>query len=83
MKSKDTEKAVETKVVEEKAVETKATKVKETKTFGTILSRANYTVEIKCNGKKLYIPPFGKARVMKEKLNIDSNDAKYLTFIKD
>lgn len=46
-------------------------------------SRANYIIEVIEDGVHKFIQPFGKIKVIKEKLKlVNEKDAKFLTFIK-
>lgn len=55
---------------------------KEKRTQGYLLSKANYVISVVCNGQMLFIQPFGKIKVIKELLNIEKDDAKFLSFAK-
>ena len=71
---------------------TKNSKVKEDKkdiiqqvkksTLCYLASKANHIIEVQLNGQTTFIQPFGKIKVVKEQIKINSDDARYLTFIK-
>ena len=56
--------------------------VAEKRTFCYLASKADHIVEVQYNGQIAYIQPFGKIKVIKEQVKINSDDARYLTFIK-
>lgn len=86
MKSSKTEKAlVEDTVKVEETIEKEEIKQSikvEKRTLCYLASKADHIIEIQCNGQTTYIQPYGKAKVIKEQVKLNSNDAKFLTFIK-
>lgn len=61
----------------------KDAKVTSKLTEGYLISKANYIIPVSINNKQSFIQPFGKLKVIKEQIQIDSNDARYLTFVKN
>lgn len=53
-----------------------------TYTYCYLRSKANFTIPVKNNGQSMFIPPFGRVKVIKERLAFDNQFAKYLTLIK-
>ena len=53
-----------------------------TYTYCYLRSKANFTIPIKNNGQSMFIPPFGRVKVIKERLAFDNQFAKYLTLNK-
>lgn len=84
------QKIEETKVeqpkVEEKAEQPKQPKVKPTPvpkiTYVVLHSKANFNVPITYNGQIITIPPFGRIKIVKERMQFDPQFARYLTLIK-
>ena len=85
-KSSKTEKALveaTTKVEEITEKEDAKQPVKvEKRTLCYLASKADHIIEIQYNGQTTYIQPYGKVKVIKEQIKLNSNDAKFLTFIK-
>lgn len=52
------------------------------RTMCRLVSKADYIIRIEHNGQTLFIQPYGWAKVVKEQVKFDRNDAKYLTFVK-
>lgn len=85
-----TDKEIQTEEVVEKVAEEKQPKKEKEqpkveapkKTPCWLVSKADYIIEVKHGGQVLFIQPFGRARVLKETVEIKENDARYLTFVK-
>lgn len=56
--------------------------IKPVKTQCWLVSRANYLIEVQCNGQTLFIQPFGKVKVVKEDTIVKDTDARQLSFVK-
>lgn len=88
--SKQTEKDVKDAIepVAEEIKKDAQAKVEEPKVPATkrtmcrLVSKADYIIKIKHNGQTTFIQPFGFAKVVKELVEVDRNDARYLTFVK-
>lgn len=75
--NKETKETKEVKKVSEESI-----KPVETLTTCWLKSKAEYTIPIEHNGQTLFIPPFGKVKVYKEKTIINPQFTRYLTYIK-
>ena len=79
---------VATKEEKEQLVEQKEQSVKQKelkidkKTFCYLVSKANHIIEVKYNNQTTFVQPFGKIKVIKEQIQVNSDDAKYLAFMK-
>ena len=51
-------------------------------TYVILHSKANFNIPITYNGQILTIPPFGRVKVIKERMKFDPQFGKYLTLIK-
>lgn len=64
-------------------VKNEAIAQKEKRTLCYLVSKADHIIEIKQGNQTTFIQPFGRIKVTKELVKLaDSNDAKYLAFIK-
>lgn len=67
---------------ETKATEIEAKKQAPKQTLCYVVSKANYTIPIKCDGQQYFIQPFGRVKAIKELVIADADDAKFLSFAK-
>ena len=69
---------------EEQAIESVVEKAKEEKvlTYCYLCSKANFNIPVKSGNSTIELPPFGKIKIAKEQLELDTQFARYLSLVK-